>query len=148
MEVTDRKREREKRWRRKRERQTEREKEREREMIEKELREKEKDRDRDLDLDRFRNLPHGKTKFSAIFDADNGTAAVKNETTGKTYDMKSTPSADGAKYTDKDGIERYATGVKCTVMKMLGSRNEGQQTSSPAASNQTVNDLEDDIPFN
>lgn len=51
------------------------------------------------------------------------------------------------KYTDKDGIERYATGVKCTVMKMLGSRVEGQQTSSPATSNQTVNDLEDDIPF-
>lgn len=51
------------------------------------------------------------------------------------------------KYTDKDGIERYATGVKCTVMKMLGSRGEGQQTSSPAASNQTVNDLDDDIPF-
>lgn len=51
------------------------------------------------------------------------------------------------KYTDKDGIERYATGVKCTVMKMLGSRSESQQNSSPAASNQTVNDLEDDIPF-
>ena len=52
------------------------------------------------------------------------------------------------KYTDKDGIERYATGVKCTSMKMLGSRGEGQQTSSPAtSSNQTVNDLEDDIPF-
>lgn len=45
----------------------------------------------------------GKTKFSAIFDADKGTAAVKNETTGKTYDMKSVVSADGAKYADKDG---------------------------------------------
>ena len=45
----------------------------------------------------------GKTKFSAIFDADKGTAAVKNETTGTSYDMKSAVSADGAKYQDKDG---------------------------------------------
>lgn len=44
-----------------------------------------------------------KTEFSVIFDAEKGTAAVKNETTGKTYDMKTTVSASGAKYQDKDG---------------------------------------------
>lgn len=51
------------------------------------------------------------------------------------------------KWTDKDGIERYATGVTCTVLKMLGGKTDGQQHSSPAASNQSVNDLDDDIPF-
>lgn len=51
------------------------------------------------------------------------------------------------KYTDKDGIERYSTGIECTTLKMLGGKSESQQTSSPATSNQTVNDLEDDIPF-
>lgn len=44
-----------------------------------------------------------KTKFSAIYDADKGTAAVKNETTGQTYDMKSAVSGSGSKYADKDG---------------------------------------------
>lgn len=45
----------------------------------------------------------GKTKFEAIYDADKGTAAVKNVTTGKTYDMKNVPSGSGSKYQDKDG---------------------------------------------
>ena len=44
-----------------------------------------------------------KTEFSVIYDAEKGTAAVKNETTGKTYDMKTVVSASGAKYQDKDG---------------------------------------------
>lgn len=45
----------------------------------------------------------GKTTFSAIYDADKGTAAVKNETSGKKYDMKIVPSGSGSKYQDKDG---------------------------------------------
>lgn len=45
----------------------------------------------------------GKTTFSVIFDNENQTAAVKNETTGKTYDMKSVTSGSGAKFADKDG---------------------------------------------
>ena len=45
----------------------------------------------------------GKTTFSAIYNNDEGTAAVKNETTGKTYDMKSAVSGSGAKFEDKDG---------------------------------------------
>lgn len=45
----------------------------------------------------------GKTTFSVIFDAEKGTAAVKNESSGKTYDMKSAVSGSGSKYQDKDG---------------------------------------------
>ncbi len=45
----------------------------------------------------------GKTKFSAIYDADKGTVVVKNETTGKTYNMTNAKSADGARFEDKDG---------------------------------------------
>lgn len=45
----------------------------------------------------------GKTKFSAIYDADKGTAAIKNETSGKTYEMKNVPSGSGAKYADSEG---------------------------------------------
>ena len=44
-----------------------------------------------------------KTNFSVIYDAEKGTAAVKNETTGKTYDMKNAVSGSGAKFEDKDG---------------------------------------------
>ena len=53
------------------------------------------------------------------------------------------------KYTDKDGIERYSTGIEVTTLKMLGGKSDGQQTSNQAAQtrNTTVNDLEDDIPF-
>lgn len=45
----------------------------------------------------------GKTKFEAIYDADQGIAAVKNVTTGKTYNMKNVPSGSGSKYQDKVG---------------------------------------------
>lgn len=44
----------------------------------------------------------GKTKFSAIYDPEKGTAAVKNETTGQTYDMKSVVSGSGSKFEDAD----------------------------------------------
>lgn len=45
----------------------------------------------------------GKTKFSVRYDEAHATAMVKNETTGKSYEMKSVMSADGSKYADKDG---------------------------------------------
>jgi len=56
------------------------------------------------------------------------------------------------KWTDKDGIERYATGVTCTVLKMLGGRgNEDGQSGARQQQSQTsggsVDDLDDDIPF-
>lgn len=44
----------------------------------------------------------GKTKFSAIYDPEKGTVALKNETTGQTYDMKSVVSGSGSKYEDAD----------------------------------------------
>lgn len=45
----------------------------------------------------------GKTTFTATFNAEEGTAVVKNETTGETYNMKSAVSADGAKFADDKG---------------------------------------------
>lgn len=35
-----------------------------------------------------------------------------------------------SKYTDKQGIERYATDVVCSVMNMLGSKSDGQGAPS------------------
>lgn len=58
------------------------------------------------------------------------------------------------KWTDKDGQERYSTGIKGHEMKMLGGRPEGE--ARPAQSNQapqknkpkpSFDDLESDIPF-
>lgn len=65
------------------------------------------------------------------------------------------------KYTDKDGIERYATGIKAENMKMLGGKEGGAQTqrqaapqrqqrpqAEPAGSTGSVfDDMDDDIPF-
>jgi single-strand DNA-binding protein len=74
------------------------------------------------------------------------------------------------KYTDKDGIERYATEIKADTMQMLGSRqgmgggapmdddygsapaprqNAGaaQQRSAPAKPAPNFSDMDDDIPF-
>ena len=69
------------------------------------------------------------------------------------------------KYTDKDGIEKYATEIKGDTLQMLG-RNEdaakdddprhaaartpapaARLQSRPAQQRQPVNDLDDDIPF-
>lgn len=44
----------------------------------------------------------GKTNFTLTHDA-NGNVVVKNETDGKTYNMKQTTSASGEKYIDADG---------------------------------------------
>jgi single-strand DNA-binding protein len=63
------------------------------------------------------------------------------------------------KYTDKDGIERYATSIKADTMKMLGGRDQGEappQRQTPAAAPRQApaarpssgfDDMDDDIPF-
>ena len=63
------------------------------------------------------------------------------------------------KYTDRDGVERYSTGIKADTMKMLGGRQEGeghpqqrqaapqrQQAPQPQYSS-GFDDMTDDIPF-
>lgn len=70
------------------------------------------------------------------------------------------------KYTDKDGVEKYATEIKASEMKMLGGRgmtggmgdmdsapstasgrSGGTSASSKAPAGGAFDDLEDDIPF-
>ncbi len=64
------------------------------------------------------------------------------------------------KYTDKDGIERYATEIKADTMKMLVGRDQGdgapQQQARPqrqaapqsqGAQGSAFEDMDDDIPF-
>jgi single-strand DNA-binding protein len=66
------------------------------------------------------------------------------------------------KYTDKDGIERYATEIRADNMKMLGGRQDGAQgerttahahrqqrpaAAPAAAAPQSFDDMDDDIPF-
>lgn len=61
------------------------------------------------------------------------------------------------KWTDKNGIERYTTGIIAEKMKMLGDKPEGQDSNAPTQSqpnNQTSNNapqgqgwFDDDIPF-
>jgi single-strand DNA-binding protein len=62
------------------------------------------------------------------------------------------------KYTDKDGVEKYATEIKGDTMQMLGSREAGaaapEQRQAPAAAAPrpapapAAFDDSDDIPFN
>jgi single-strand DNA-binding protein len=63
------------------------------------------------------------------------------------------------KYTDKDGVEKYSTGIKADTMKMLGSapgksdeapqsRPTVSQAKPPVAATQSSGGFEsDDIPF-
>ena len=63
------------------------------------------------------------------------------------------------KYTDKDGIERYQTGIIADRMQMLGSRQDGSNSGQNSGPNdydrakQTGRrsappaDMDDDIPF-
>jgi single-strand DNA-binding protein len=58
------------------------------------------------------------------------------------------------KYTDKDGIERYATSIKADTMKMLGGRDQGEaqrqaapQAAPAARPSSGFDDMDDDIPF-
>lgn len=59
------------------------------------------------------------------------------------------------KYTDKDGIERYATEIIAENMQMLGGRGDQQERQEPAAPAvrptpkpaPNFSDMDDDIPF-
>lgn len=61
------------------------------------------------------------------------------------------------KYTDKDGVEKYATDIKADTMQMLGGKSESASTPTPrqaAPSRQpqsggapNFSDMDDDIPF-
>jgi len=58
------------------------------------------------------------------------------------------------KYTDKNGVERYATEIIANDMKMLGSKPESssQQPQESRSQNKAnvsgFEDMDDDIPFN
>lgn len=49
------------------------------------------------------------------------------------------------KYTDQQGIERYATKIHAQTLQMLGSREQGQQYAQQAPQGQGVSD--EDMPF-
>jgi single-strand DNA-binding protein len=54
------------------------------------------------------------------------------------------------KYTDKDGVEKYATDIRADTMQMLGGKPQGgsqpqQRQSAPAPAG--GGDMDDDIPF-
>jgi len=59
------------------------------------------------------------------------------------------------KWTDKNGVEKYTTGIIVNEMKMLGSKPSGSADSgndAPARSSQRntgtgLDDMDDDIPF-
>lgn len=66
------------------------------------------------------------------------------------------------KYTDKDGVEKYATAIKCDQLQMLGGKAEGggqgaapqqQRQAAPAQQGQrrpepqNYGGMDDDIPF-
>jgi single-strand DNA-binding protein len=59
------------------------------------------------------------------------------------------------KYTDKDGVEKYATEIRADQMQMLGSKQDGDRPSTPAKddamqpspSGGGFDDFEDSIPF-
>lgn len=62
------------------------------------------------------------------------------------------------KYTDKDGVEKYATDIKSDMMQMLGVKQDSEsapapQQAAPAARPQgaipapNFSDMDDDIPF-
>ena len=62
------------------------------------------------------------------------------------------------KYTDKEGIDRYATEIIADTMQMLGGRQEGQQSTrrneyaaqtggSAQRRPAQLSDMDDDLPF-
>ena len=63
------------------------------------------------------------------------------------------------KYTDKEGIDRYATEIIADTMQMLGSRQDGQESTgrnkyaeqtgrdAPSQRPAPMSDMDDDIPF-
>ena len=53
------------------------------------------------------------------------------------------------KWTDKAGVERYATGIVASEMKMLGKAPEAGERQAPAKTQAAhgFEDMDDDIPF-
>jgi single-strand DNA-binding protein len=58
------------------------------------------------------------------------------------------------KWQDKDGKDRYTTSIKCSEMKMLGSKSENSSGSDsptkatkPAPSGGSFDDFDSDLPF-
>ena len=53
------------------------------------------------------------------------------------------------KYTDKDGVEKYATEIRGERMQMLGGKPEGSQKSQNNRETEQSSDtgVDDDIPF-
>lgn len=59
------------------------------------------------------------------------------------------------KWTNKNGVERYTTDIIATDMKMLGSKQNGQQSESNSTTGKAgaggndggFDDMDDDIPF-
>lgn len=62
------------------------------------------------------------------------------------------------KYTDKDGVEKYATSIKAETLQMLGGRQDGQQQAPRAAApaqrqatpqrqQPAMADMDDEVPF-
>ena len=53
------------------------------------------------------------------------------------------------KYTDKDGVEKYTTEIRANEMKMLGGKASGDRQDAPKPSPAgSIDDMDDDIPFN
>lgn len=50
------------------------------------------------------------------------------------------------KYTDKDGVEKYATDIIASEMQMLGSREESGSSKPAKPKSDDMNDDFDDIP--
>lgn len=60
------------------------------------------------------------------------------------------------KYTDKDGVEKFATDIKADTMKMLGGKPEGQESRTERSSGEPMapsqrsagfDDTDEDFPF-
>lgn len=53
------------------------------------------------------------------------------------------------KYTDKEGVERYATDIIANTMQMLGGKPEGKRDQAPKAKAAPApqDDFDDSIPF-
>ena len=56
------------------------------------------------------------------------------------------------KYTDKDGVEKYATDIRADRMQMLGGKPDGSAAPAPAEPSPrpekaVFDDMDDDVPF-
>lgn len=51
------------------------------------------------------------------------------------------------KFTDKSGIEKYATSIVASSMQMLGDKSSEEKQSKPASAGTGFDDMDDDINF-